>query len=404
MGGPFCEKGKAGLKIPEAIQIGGGDGFPRGVEGAEFGERGFLRGGEWREGGFEIAVDGSFFGGEEGASERAGSGGLLLQKCFRRTPPGRELHEKVSERIRDVRRAGEEGGRGEFEKVTDAEGGFAERSVGGIECGESVAAASGIGMMLGRGAMKAFAQSLRIEPRTARLGEGGEVVGHGAGVRAVPAARSKGNFPAGCGNGLCPGEGVSYHVRRPRLMKFPAFHSALVLGLTLALSACHKPIADKAVIFGAIHENVHALEKKDVETVMATIHPQCPVYADTKAVVEEMFRSVDLKYTLSDLRVVSATPEEVKVSFTQKTEKLSGEAQFENNIVEGIHTLRPDKGTWKIYKTLQTKITDLKGKPLFAPDAPPPTSPILPEGQMPTTPVPPPPVQAVPAPATPTAP
>jgi hypothetical protein len=181
-------------------------------------------------------------------------------------------------------------------------------------------------------------------------------------------------------------------------MKLPFIRLALALGLGLALFACDKPIADKAVIVGAIHENVHALETKDVETVMATIHPQSPFYKDTKEVVQEMFRSVDLKYTLSDLKIVSASPEEVKVSFTQKTEKVGGEAPFENNIVEGIHTLRPDKGTWKIFKTLQTKITDLSGKPLFSPDAPPPSSPIPPEGKLPAAPTAPAPEPA-PAPA-----
>lgn len=168
-----------------------------------------------------------------------------------------------------------------------------------------------------------------------------------------------------------------------RFMKFPALPSALALGLTLIFSACNKPTASKEVIFGAIHENVHALEKKDIETVMATIHPDSPAFANTRAAVEEMFRSVDLKYTLSELRIESANPEEVKVSFKQQTEKTSERGRFENNIVEGIHTLRPDKKTWKIFRTLETKITNLQGKPLFASPAPPPASPIPPVDRLP---------------------
>ncbi len=171
-----------------------------------------------------------------------------------------------------------------------------------------------------------------------------------------------------------------------RSMNFPVLHRALGLALMLALFACDKPTASKEVIFGAIHENVHALEKKDLDTVMATIHPASPVFKDTRDAVELMFKSVDLKYTLSDLRIVSASPDEVKVSFLQKTEKIGGEGQFEDNIVEGIHTLRLDRGQWKISKTLQTKITDLKGRPLFAPDAPPPTSPIPPADKRPVDP------------------
>ena len=183
-------------------------------------------------------------------------------------------------------------------------------------------------------------------------------------------------------------------------MNSATLRRALALGMTLALFACNKPIANKDVIFGAIHENVHALEKKDVETVMATIHPDSPAFAGTREAVEEMFKSVDLKYTLSDLLIESATPEEVKVSFKQKTEKLGERGQFLSNIVEGIHTLRPDKGTWKIYKTLQTKVTDLNGKPLFAADAPPPASPIPPAVALPPDApgkAPPPPAPAPPA-------
>ena len=88
------------------------------------------------------------------------------------------------------------------------------------------------------------------------------------------------------------------------------------------------------------------------------------------------------------------------MSFKQKTEKLGERGQFLSNIVEGVHTLRPDKGTWKIYKTLQTKVTGLDGKPLFSAEALPPASPIppavtLPPGTAPDG-TPPPPAPAPP--------
>ena len=366
-------------------------------------------GGELGERGFEVAAERGFFAGKEGAGERAGGGGLLCQKALQRAPAGGELHEKVAERGRNGRGAGEQGGGFEFEEMAEAGGGFAEDGVGGIERGETlVGAAGGIGMIPGRGAVKAFAQRRGIEPRTAGLGEGGEVVGHHAGVQAGGAARGKGNFPGGARNGLCPRGALRYGRAPPRFMTPALLRHALALGLALALFACNKPIADKDVLFGAIHENVHALEKKDVDTVMATIHPDSPSYAGTREAVQEMFASVDLKYTLTDLRVEEATPEEVKVSFKQMTEKLGERGQFLSNIVEGVHTLRPDKGTWKIYKTLQTKVTDLKGKPLFSAEALPPASPIppavtLPPGTAPdgTPPPAPVPVPAPPAPVPP---
>ncbi len=384
LGAPLCEKGEAGLQGREIFQGRGIVRGPRGVEGAEFGEGGFVESVELREGGFVGAVEGGFFRGEQGAGERAGGGGVLLQKAVQGAAVAGELHEKIGERGRDRRGAGEQCGRFEGEQMAEAGGGFAEDGVGGVERGETgVAAAGRVGMLLRGGALKGLAQGLGIEPRTARLGEGGEVVGHGAGVRAGRAARGKGNFPGGARKWALPVRRGALWTSSARLMKSATLRRALVLGMTLALFACNKPIADKNVLFGVIHENVHALEKKDVETVMATIHPESPAFGGTKEAVEEMFKSVDLKYTLSDLLIESATPEEVRVSFKQKTEKLGERGEFVSNIVEGIHTLRPDKGTWKIYKTLQTKVTDLNGKPLFAADAPPPASPIPPAVTLP---------------------
>lgn len=167
-------------------------------------------------------------------------------------------------------------------------------------------------------------------------------------------------------------------------MNAPALFRVLTLVLTFVLVACNKKIAEKDVIFGAIHEHVHALETKDVAMVMATIHPQSPALGDTKQVIEsDGFKNVDLKYEIGDLRIVNASPDEVKVSYRQKTVKTGGKDPFQDNITEGVHTLRPDKATWKIYKTVVLKVADLQGKPLFAPDAPPPSSPIEPAGKLP---------------------
>ena len=177
-------------------------------------------------------------------------------------------------------------------------------------------------------------------------------------------------------------------------MKSATLRRALVLGMTLGLFACDKPIADKEVLFGAIHEHIHALETKDVATVLATYHPDSPQLDGMREAAEIMFKTVDAKYTLSDLRIVSATPEEVKVGYVEKMEIVGGDRKYVDNIVEGIFTLRPNKGTWKIYKTLPTKITDIHGKPLFAPSEPPPTPPITPADRVPP---------ATPAPATPPA-
>ena len=143
-------------------------------------------------------------------------------------------------------------------------------------------------------------------------------------------------------------------------MKFPAFSVLFTLAVALLLPACTpKPAVDEATAFLPIHENVNAMEKKDVARVMATVHPQSPVYAGTKEVIEDLFKHYTLKMTLSNLKIVKATSDEVQVSFDQTTEKLSGPDEFQGTRLEGIHTLRQDKGEWKIFKTVPTKVSPL---------------------------------------------
>ncbi|MEI9894039.1 MAG: hypothetical protein WDN28_09160 [Chthoniobacter sp.] len=154
-----------------------------------------------------------------------------------------------------------------------------------------------------------------------------------------------------------------------------------VLALAFVMGGCDRSASapDQAVLFQTVEDNVHALEKKDVDAVMATIHPQAPSFESTREIVGEMFKAVDLKYSLSDLKIVTASPDEARVSFVQRTEKTGGTGGFQNNIVQGIHTLRPDNGKWKIYRTIQTGVTGLDGKPFTAPEEPaPPATPATP--------------------------
>jgi ketosteroid isomerase-like protein len=144
-----------------------------------------------------------------------------------------------------------------------------------------------------------------------------------------------------------------------------------VLALVLVLEGCEKtpPPPPDTVLFQAIQDNVKALEKKDVDAVMATIHPKSLAYQATREAVTQMFQVVDLKCTLTDLHVVTASADEAQVGFVQKTEKTGGEGQFQDNIVRGIHTLKLDDGKWKIFDTKRTSVTGLDGKPLGTPAA-----------------------------------
>ena len=116
-----------------------------------------------------------------------------------------------------------------------------------------------------------------------------------------------------------------------------------------------KPVVDEGAVFSAIKDNLNAMQNKDVEGVMATVHPESPLFGSTRQALLNLFQKYDLRITLTDLKIVSATPEEVKVSFVQKTERLKGPEDLQSSLCDGVHTLRKDHGKWKIYNTIPGK-------------------------------------------------
>jgi hypothetical protein len=166
-----------------------------------------------------------------------------------------------------------------------------------------------------------------------------------------------------------------------------------LLALAFLPGGCEKaaPGPDEKVLFQAIQDNANAFDRKDVEAVMATIHPKSPGFDANRGIVADMFSKVTLKFVVSDLKVITSSPEEARVSFKQETDKVVGDQMIPLNIVEGVHTLRPDNGKWKIFSTDTTNTRRLEGKPPGTPEA------------TPATPAPAPAAEAAPKPAAPEA-
>lgn len=138
------------------------------------------------------------------------------------------------------------------------------------------------------------------------------------------------------------------------------FQRILALALAALLIGCgSENKADHAAAFDLLQKNVDAMQREDVAGVMATVHPESPDFEATRGVIEELFSKFDLKYELSDLKVVSATPAEIKVSFVQKTMKVSGPPELPNHIVEGVHTLRKEGAQWKLFRTVTIRTTPI---------------------------------------------
>jgi hypothetical protein len=133
------------------------------------------------------------------------------------------------------------------------------------------------------------------------------------------------------------------------------------LVLTLFLVGCGAPrskVASDADILATINENLIAMQREDADATMATIDESSPAYASTKDMLGVIFNQYDLKYELSDLKVIEKNSREAKVSFTQVTRKVSG-PEFQDNKITGVHTLHFKDGKWKIFGSTITSTEHL---------------------------------------------
>lgn len=105
----------------------------------------------------------------------------------------------------------------------------------------------------------------------------------------------------------------------------------------------------------AINANADYMTKEDLDGAMSTIHPQSPDYETTKRLSEKIFEVYDLNYKIENMRVVEENDSVAKVNFTQVVTKIKG-PEFKDNRTTGVHTLKKDGDSWKIYSTELVKI------------------------------------------------
>ncbi|HMN48179.1 MAG TPA: hypothetical protein PKD67_03510 [Ignavibacteriaceae bacterium] len=105
-----------------------------------------------------------------------------------------------------------------------------------------------------------------------------------------------------------------------------------------------------------IKANAEFMNDKNLEGVMSTIHPESPNYPAVETMAKTIFDRYDLKYTIESIKVLEENDNEAKVEFTQLTKKIKG-PEFKDNRTTGIHTLKKDGDSWKIYSTEMTKLT-----------------------------------------------
>jgi hypothetical protein len=137
------------------------------------------------------------------------------------------------------------------------------------------------------------------------------------------------------------------------------------LGFIVFLAGCGKVTeADHKAALDCVKANLAAMQKGDVDAVLATIHPKSPAYLQTPELIKSIVNRYELSYELESAKVEHASSDGVRVGFVQVTRKLKGPDDFPDNRVEGLHLLKREGGKWKIWFTQVRQARSLSGDPL----------------------------------------
>ena len=104
-----------------------------------------------------------------------------------------------------------------------------------------------------------------------------------------------------------------------------------------------------------IEANAKYMNEEKFDEAMNTIHKDSPAYPATESMLKQLFDRYDLNYKVVSMKVTEETDLEAKIEFVQITSKLTG-PEFKNNKATGVHTLKKDGDSWKIYSTEMTDV------------------------------------------------
>ena len=105
-----------------------------------------------------------------------------------------------------------------------------------------------------------------------------------------------------------------------------------------------------------VEANIKYMNEEKYDEAMNTIHKDSPAYPVSDTMIKQLFDLYDLNYKIVSMKVLEDNDSEAKIEFVQITTKLKG-PEFKNNQSRGIHTLKKDGDSWKIYST---EMTDFK--------------------------------------------
>jgi hypothetical protein len=135
--------------------------------------------------------------------------------------------------------------------------------------------------------------------------------------------------------------------------------AGLFLICVVLLWGCGAGIPEDEVLISVVEKNIQMSRDENIEGFLDTVHEEAPGYSTMKQGLEQMFNAYDFSYELKEADVLDKSRDEARIHFIQVTKKISG-PEFQDNVVEGIHTLKRSKGIWKILNTEVTNVSFLK--------------------------------------------
>lgn len=125
---------------------------------------------------------------------------------------------------------------------------------------------------------------------------------------------------------------------------------ALLIMLAAAMLAGCGSDPEEEAVKQVLSDQLDFLRNEDLEGVMSTMHPESPVYSQTRAIVEQVFELYDLEYDLESVEVVEMSDNQAKLRAVQVTRKVSG-PELADTRVTAIHTIRKTGSGWKLYES-----------------------------------------------------
>ena len=155
---------------------------------------------------------------------------------------------------------------------------------------------------------------------------------------------------------------LSFPVRPSPLREL--LRSLLAVCLALGLASCDQKLTSKRdpqedAILDTVRKQIQALNQRDAETALTYVHPNAPGINQTRVLTKKMVQEFELLYMIQKLNLDSVTGDEAKVNYTEIIQRVSG-GDYRSNRVTGVHTLRKDGDTWRLFtnKVLSTEYLD----------------------------------------------